>query len=298
MRARRGSRSEGFIVLFALVAGSIYMFFKENWDTILVVLYVFGGLAFIVIASILISKIVKRTKRKKAYQQTDYFKETGIPYSVELEERGVKFEIECYNKIRQTIGPHYPMLTDLLIPQVNAINKDSQIDLILFHINGIFVIEMKNYSGPLIGSLDDDRWIPYLAKRKKGKHGTFEDSYEKNWGLYDQVAGVWKPLNPVKQNAVHIETLQKLFPSKYVNTVILSDSMFISAESVKSMIENVMSLDDFINRLQTETPILGMDELRDLFQKIKNVDRRNDPKAKLLHIARVKSIEQSRTRKH
>lgn len=298
MKKRKNQREMSLLILCLILLAVAINFIRENWKTIVVVLYVVGGILFLGIASFITIKLVNRKKKERAYKKTPYFQETGVPYSTKLEERGVKFEIDCYNNIRQTVGPNYPMLTDLLIPQYNAINKDSQIDLILFHSNGVYVIEMKNYSGPLIGSVEDDRWVPYLEKRRKGKKGNFEDFFEKNWALFDHAAGIWKPLNPIKQNQKHIETLQKLYPSQYKNIVILSDSMFVSLDSTKSMIENVMSLSDFTKLLQNEEPIYSLEELQELYQNIKAIDRQSDPKAKLLHIARVKSIEQSQKRKH
>ncbi|MDZ4195966.1 MAG: nuclease-related domain-containing protein [Candidatus Izemoplasmatales bacterium] len=298
-RKRNRVRREEGIAFFLIVAVAVVVsFLKNNWETVIIVLYSIGGVSVISFGVVIFLKLRNKSSLKKNYISSDYYKETGIPYSSTLEERGIKFEIDCYNKVRQAVGPQYPMITDILVPQYNAINKDSQIDLILFHINGIFVIEMKNYSGPLIGSIDEERWVPYLPKKRKGRKGSFEDIYEKNWALYDRSSGVWKPLNPVKQNAKHIDTLQTIIPSEYMNVVILSDSMFISTDSTKSMIKNVMSLEDFIRLVQTGTPIFHLDEIYELYKRIKEVDRCKDPRAKLLHIARVKSIEQARSRKH
>ena len=49
---------------------------------------------------------------------------------------------------------------------VDEENKSSQIDHILFHTSGIYVIETKNFSGRIYGKESDKAWTQVLAKGK------------------------------------------------------------------------------------------------------------------------------------
>lgn len=68
--------------------------------------------------------------------------------------------------------------------------KSSQIDHILININGVFVIETKNYAGRIYGNEKQLEWTQVLAYGKV-KH---------------------KLYNPIKQNATHIFRLKTILP--------------------------------------------------------------------------------------
>jgi len=292
--ARRNTNNDsalGFVLLFVL-AGAI-SFIQTNIDTILIVLICVGSLIFIIGSIFLIKYLVKRSKLKKSYLNSAYYNETNIPYGKALEERGVKFEIDTYNKIRAAIGPNFPMLADVLVPQVHAINKDAQIDLILFHSSGIYVIEMKNFSGPLVGGKDDEYWVPYIFAPKSRKDKNSKDHYDRNWALYNNKVKKWKTYNPIRQNEKHIKVLNSIIKAQYINIVLFSDSMFVNNGITKSMISNVMSVDDFINSLTQDISFSSIFDNKPIYEKIKEYDRNSSPQAKLLHIARVKSKENS-----
>lgn len=294
--ARRSNNSERDSILSLILLWLICMivgFIQQNWDTILIVLIIAGSIGFIVGSYFLIRNIIKHNKLKKAYLASPYYLETKIPYNKSFEERGVKFEIDTYNKIRNAIGPSHPMLTDVLVPQKDAINKDSQIDLILFHSSGIYVIEMKNYSGPLVAGKDDEYWVPYLFNAKSRKNKIAEDHYVRNWAFYNKKYKTWKVYNPILQNKKHIKVLNSIVQAKYINIVLFSDSMFLNDVTAKSMISNVMSVDDFIALLAKENSYTSIFDNKPVYDKIKEYDRNSSPQAKLLHIARVKSRENS-----
>ena len=81
---------------------------------------------------------------------------------------------------------------------VSANGKDySQIDLIILHEKGIFVLECKNYGGWIFGSTDSKNWTQMFNKTKK-----------------------YSFFNPVMQNRAHINTL-----SQHLK---LSDKCFVS----------------------------------------------------------------------
>jgi hypothetical protein len=269
----------GAVILYAIVS-AVVRFIKNNSDAILLVLSVLGIIALILICSIFAFKLISYSTKRKKYQNSYYYKETLIPYHRSLEERGVRFEIETYDRIRQEFGTKVLLLTDVLVPQSDSINKDSQIDLIIFHTSGIYVVEMKNYSGPLIGNKFDEYWVPYYQEKKKNKakkSGYFQSSF--------------KVMNPINQNEIHIRTLKSLANFDYFNSVILSDSMFVDMGKSKNTIEGVYSVNDFVEFVKGSPEKYLISELDSIYQSIKSYDMHGNEKAKQLHIARIKSKE-------
>lgn len=78
------------------------------------------------------------------------------------------------------------VINDVII--VDEENKSSQIDHILLHTSGIYVIETKNFSGRIYGKETDKTWTQVLAKGKV-----------KN-----------KFYSPVLQNQKHVERMQSV----------------------------------------------------------------------------------------
>ena len=64
--------------------------------------------------------------------------------------------------------------------------KTSEIDVLLIHEKGLFVIESKNYSGWMFGSAEQKQWTQVMNKNTKNRF-----------------------YNPVMQNATHINALSK-----------------------------------------------------------------------------------------
>ncbi len=94
------------------------------------------------------------------------------------------------------IEGYYKTLHNIYIPYIN---KTSEIDVLLIHEKGIFVIESKNYSGWIFGSAGQKQWTQMLNKQTK-----------------------YRFYNPIMQNDTHIKAL--------------SDYLRIDKEIIKSFI--------------------------------------------------------------
>lgn len=75
-------------------------------------------------------------------------------------------------------------------------NKTTEIDIIVISEYGIFVIENKNYSGWIFGSLKNEHWTETFPNGSK-----------------------FKFYNPLKQNYTHINTLKNYINEKYHNII-------------------------------------------------------------------------------
>ena len=74
--------------------------------------------------------------------------------------------------------------SNVLVPRESGPTSTSEIDVLMLHEKGIFVIESKNYSGWIFGSADQQKWTMCL------KGGAKEHFY-----------------NPIKQNRSHVKAL-------------------------------------------------------------------------------------------
>lgn len=76
---------------------------------------------------------------------------------------------------------YYKTLSNIYVPYRG---KTSEIDILLIHENGLYVIESKNYSGWIFGSEEQLKWTQVLNKNNKNRF-----------------------YNPIKQNKTHINAL-------------------------------------------------------------------------------------------
>ena len=84
----------------------------------------------------------------------------------------------------QAVPGNKGMLSNVYIPKLNG--QMTEIDCIMIHQKGLFVIESKNRAGHIFGSPDDQNWTQVL---RRGIHNTF--------------------YNPVKQNDGHVKFLKE-----------------------------------------------------------------------------------------
>ena len=94
---------------------------------------------------------------------------------------------------------HYVVLKNLYIPYRG---KTSEIDLVLIHERGIFVLESKNYSGSIFGNYNQLYWTQVLG------NGTQYQFY-----------------NPIRQNQTHIAALShylKLDEDEMISYIVFS----------------------------------------------------------------------------
>lgn len=155
-----------------------------------------GLILFLIIVVFIVMKCKKSKKNKFFNKKTSSYKTTictdvhteGILASDSAKKAGEEGEENIYYLIQDEISEPKFILKNLYVPKDDG--KTTEIDLILIHSTGIYVIESKNYKGWIFGNEKDENWTQCL---NKGSEGT-----EKN-----------KLYNPVKQNYNHIKYLRK-----------------------------------------------------------------------------------------
>ena len=78
--------------------------------------------------------------------------------------RGFMGEFWVKQELKKLPKDKYMVINDIMLKQND---NTHQIDHLIVSQFGIFVIEMKNYYGLILGGDYKDKWIQYLGKRKK-----------------------------------------------------------------------------------------------------------------------------------
>lgn len=155
----------------------------------------------------------------------------------------------------------YKVINDVLI---NTIWGSSQLDHIVISKYGIFVLETKNYKGSIYGGDYSEKWTQFLQKRK------------------------YELINPIKQNATHIKTLQKLLnvDVPYYSIIVFNNKAKVKSNAQTALLVNQKSLLKEIKKYKTE--YLSEEDIEKLAEQItsKNI---NSSKNRAKHINSVKT---------
>lgn len=131
--------------------------------------------------------------------------------------RGDKGELEVI-KVLSSLKVHHQLINNFTY--VNPKSKLShQIDHILIHPYGVFVIETKNYFGHIISEADDVFWLKIVGNKT------------------ERIA------NPIKQNKSHSIIINKLLNRKYD---IISVIVFAKDNCPYTGDDNVINLNDLL----------------------------------------------------
>lgn len=132
------------------------------------------------------------------------------------ESRTIESEIDFKKQVFSVFKEKYPkvlILSNVILPMKDSI-REFELDLMIFSAKGIFVLEIKDWDGTIIN--EDDTWT--LKK--------YNESVE----------------SPLIELNANIEKINKLYRYDYKGYVILNNKC-----KLKSKMDNVLSLDEFIN---------------------------------------------------
>lgn len=177
--------------------------------------------------------------------------------------RGDKGE-EIVRKKLSKLTCYYKLLND-----VSFINEKSemshQVDHVLIHPHGVFVIETKNYYGE-ISIVDGES---YWLKNIRGK--------------------VDKIHNPLKQNKNHVRTIKKILANKYET---ISLVVFVKNNAPYLDDENVINLKDLLLFIESYPyqKLLNKNEINEIYQKISENCRKISRDEHVENISYLKQI--------
>lgn len=154
--------------------------------------------------------------------------------------RGFMGEFWVKQELKKLPKDKYLILNDIMVKQNNSTH---QIDHLIISQFGIFVIEMKNYYGLILGDEHKNKWIQYLGKKK---------SYF---------------LNPIHQNYGHIKSLEELLnlDNKYfIPIVCFSNQAKLKIEAKG----NVVPLDYLVSTIKSYQKIILDSNLQEIYNRI------------------------------
>ena len=134
-------------------------------------------------------------------------------------------------------------------------NKTTEIDVLMIHETGIYVIESKNYSGWIFGSENQQQWTQML------------NSYTKK-----------KFYNPVWQNRTHIRALSNytnIDKSKIKSYIVFSDRCELKAVPPNTNECIITKIDLFLyaiyNDINNRKKIFTVEEVNQIEEKLKPI---------------------------
>ncbi|MBQ3219167.1 MAG: NERD domain-containing protein [Clostridia bacterium] len=155
------------------------------------------------------------------------------------ESRGVVGESRVKTILGQTIEGKKYVINNLVL---NNGSTTSQIDHVLINQKGVFVLETKNYSGEIFGSLNQREWTQVLA--------------------YGGVKN--KIYNPLKQNATHVYCVKKIVGSLPV----ISAVVFVQNNTENVQAPNVIKLIELRQFLESGPTVLTVEQMQEAYQKL------------------------------
>lgn len=155
------------------------------------------------------------------YRKTDYFRVTGKLLISVLLDKGRLGEYLTYKRLKSYEKDGAKFLFNCYLPKNNG--QTTEVDLIMLHHSGIYVIESKNYGGWIFGSENAKTWTQTLPSGRKAHKEHF--------------------LNPIMQNKLHIKWLDNLLGDSYP-----THSVIVFSERCTFKNVDVSSTDIFVIR--------------------------------------------------
>lgn len=139
------------------------------------------------------------------------------------------------NKILERLDDS-KLLKDVLLKTENG---TTQIDHILIHKKGIFIIETKNFDGWIFGSEKDKYWMQSLYKKKS------------------------KFYNPIRQNYGHVKAIEKYLPENRRDVlrsiIVFNNQCSFKKLEVTTPVLKIKDLLRYINNIDTKISLTNAD---------------------------------------
>lgn len=178
-------------------------------------------------------------------------------------------EFKLYRKIIKLFGKDY-VFTNLYLE--NQTTEYTEIDVLALSTQGIYVFEMKNYSGYVYGSEQDQYWTQVLNRFSK-----------------------YKFYNPLRQNYAHTKATENYLEidvSSIIPVIVFSNRSKLSKINITKN-QNIMQLDSvkkFIKRTnKTSTKVFDKEELDRFALKLIESSNMSD-EIKEKHISEVLAL--------
>lgn len=177
--------------------------------------------------------------------------------------RGNKGEKKVATLLSKIKEPH-KVLNDFIFLTESS-EMTHQIDHILIHPHGVFVIETKNYYGEIISDTGDSFWLKIIKGEKS------------------------RISNPLIQNKSHVKTINKILNKKYDVIPVI---VFVKNNAPYMGDENVINLEDLLLFIDSYPyqKLLTKEEIEEICRVLKENKSKISKKEHVQNISYLKQI--------
>lgn len=212
----------------------------------------------------------KALSEKELYERSSYKRASNVSFDDANNDKGYIGEYLIFEMLKR-VGGFRRIIVNAYIP-ANDNDSTTEIDLILVHETGIYVVESKNYSGWIFGDEGNKNWMQMFNKNAK------QPFY-----------------NPIWQNNTHIKYLNSFLNDldrKYFKSLIVfGDKCSIKKMNVVSEDVKVIRREDLDNTLESMIKSskvrLSLDEIEDIYSRLKPFTLKTEEE-KMEHIDNVR----------
>lgn len=221
-------------------------------------------------------KLMKSALHRRAYKTSEYAQNTNKSMKKALSDKGSRGEYELYRQADKYLDGDAYWLFNVYVPRPNG--STTEIDAILFHASGIYVIESKNYRGQICGNERREQWTQSFTAGRNTPVQTYS--------FY----------NPLKQNQIHVDCFRAWLGWEYVRVPIYSVILFGNDCSLKEvrlpkggpMVDHQRNLPFIVNRISASSSFSDEELVKDAYQLAYPLSQA-DRITKARHKSRVRS---------
>ncbi len=219
--------------------------------------------------------------KKRQYEKTEYYQQTKNPYLTVRFNKGFLGEFYTYKSLKSLNG-YKRFLFNLYIPKEN--NETTELDVVLLHESGIYVLESKNYSGWIFGTETQQYWTQTLPA---GRGRTEKNQF----------------YNPILQNKGHLKWLQAFLENQtlpFYSCIVFSDRCTLKNITLTSgkhcVVNRYNLLAAILQNIAKVGANLSPDKIDILFQKLYPLTQVGEAE-KIMHIRNVRQKKQAEGKK-
>jgi len=212
------------------------------------------------------------------YRRSSYYQITKKPFSTL--NKGEFGEYLIWRELKKFEKKGGRFLFNLYIPKLN--DETTEVDVVLIHPKGFFVIESKNYNGWIFGNEKNRYWTQTLPMGR---------GYESNKERF---------YNPLRQNGSHIKHLKGILSNsiKMWSVIVFSDEctfkdLTVSSDKTYKVIQ-LRQLKSVIDQLikDTEDDIFSETDIQWMYEELLPFTN-EDNVVKELHIEKLENYSSS-----
>ena len=227
-------------------------------------------LVALIIASVVVTVSLIRNKKHK---ESDYYIQTGKDLFDLSNDKGSAAEFKIGKRL-EGISGYKKLIYNCYIPKSNG--GTTEIDVLMVHEKGIFVIESKNYIGWIFGNEEQTQWTQVL---KSGRNSTQKNHF----------------YNPIKQNITHLKWLEKYLEPlnlkvAFYSLIVFGNSCVLKNITITSNQHAVMNecylFDSMQKHIDVSSNVFSCDQVNKIYEKLYVLTQVSEAE-KLAHIQGV-----------